>query len=309
MNIQQIRYFSKVYETSNYARAAEQLFISRQALRKAIQGLELELGQELFVSYSNVLHPTAAAYDFYQASREALKAFGELEEHVKGMRGLGDETINFGISYGAFDVFSFEERLLFTEPFPGTVDINFRLKSVEGTAREICDMVLDGRLDYGNVIDVSINDTLFDYEIACEGDLYLAVREDDPLASRESVQVSDLKGRNFGTQGPDFGIHRLLASEANKAGFELNVAFVGATQSTMLCNAESGHTVCYAYSPKGCEAVAPHVKAIPFKDPTLHWKYYSICRKGMGDPYLLRYFAGKEVDWGIEALSDGHPKR
>ena len=304
MNIQQIRYFSKVYETNNYARAAEQLFISRQALRKAIQSLELELGQELFVSHANALHPTGAAYDFYQASREALKAFGELEQHVKEMRGAGDKTINFGIAYGAFDVFSSDEKLLFTEPFPGTADINFRLRSTEGTAREIYDMVLDGRIDYGNVIDVSVNDALFDYEVAYEGSLYLAVREDDPLASRESVRISDLRGRNFGTQGPDFGIHRLLASEANKAGFELNVAFVGATQSTMLRNAESGHTVCYVYDPEGIETTAPHVKAVPFEAPVFHWRYYSICRKGVGDPYLLRYFAGKEVAWGIEALSD-----
>lgn len=303
MNIQQIKYFSKVYETSNYAHAAEQLFISRQALRKAIQSLESELGCELFVFKANALHPTMAAYDLYQASREALKAFDELEDHIKNAHDKDSGTIRFGVSYGADEVFSFEDRLLFTECLPGTIDVNSKLCTIEGTAQDVCGMLLDGRIDYANIIDVSINDSLFDYEVACEGGLYLAVRDDDPLACKDSVLISDLRGRNFGTQGDGFGIHRLLAYEAERAGFNLKVAFVGAMQSSMLRNVESGHTVCYAYSSEANTVIAPHVKMIPFDDPIMHWKYYSICRKSMGDPYLLRYFAGKETPWSIEALS------
>ena len=40
MDILQISYFSKVYETTNYAHAAESLCVSRQGLRKVMRNLE-----------------------------------------------------------------------------------------------------------------------------------------------------------------------------------------------------------------------------------------------------------------------------
>ncbi|WP_276668287.1 LysR family transcriptional regulator [Senegalimassilia anaerobia] len=303
MNIQQLRYFSKVYETNNFARAAEELYITRQALRKSILSLESDIGQQLFTNDSNILKPTIAAYDLYQASRGALRAFDELEQHMVESKERSEEIIRLGVSCGAEEVFPRKERLRFTEDYPGTFDVNSRLHTIESTPNAIYKMLLDGELDYGNTIDVSINDTLFDSQVACEGQIHLALRKDDPLADREEIYISDLVGRNFATQGPEYGIHRLIEEEAKRTGFELNIVMKGATQASMLRNVESGHSICYSYSQAKHPSIAPNVISIPFASPVMRWRYYSVCRKGMGDPYLLRYFAGKETAWGIDLLS------
>ena len=44
MDIQQIKYFSRVYEMRSFTQAADSLFISRQALRKSVARLAQEMG-------------------------------------------------------------------------------------------------------------------------------------------------------------------------------------------------------------------------------------------------------------------------
>ena len=80
MDILQISYFSKVYETTNYAHAAESLCVSRQGLRKVMRNLEREVGQPLFVNVANRLQPTEAAHRLYKASRTFVEGFRELED-------------------------------------------------------------------------------------------------------------------------------------------------------------------------------------------------------------------------------------
>ena len=50
MDIRQLHYFLVLCEEMNYTRAAQRLFLSRQALRQSITALEAELCGPLFVS-------------------------------------------------------------------------------------------------------------------------------------------------------------------------------------------------------------------------------------------------------------------
>ena len=48
MNIRQLEYFVKVYESGSFFKAADSLFISQQALSRALATLEQELNAQLF---------------------------------------------------------------------------------------------------------------------------------------------------------------------------------------------------------------------------------------------------------------------
>lgn len=50
MDIRQLHYFLVLCEEMNYTRAAQRLFLSRQALRQSISALEAELCGPLFLS-------------------------------------------------------------------------------------------------------------------------------------------------------------------------------------------------------------------------------------------------------------------
>ena len=59
MDIQSLRYFSATARTLNYTKAAQECYISRQALRQQIQFLELELHCRLFQNDHNRITLTA----------------------------------------------------------------------------------------------------------------------------------------------------------------------------------------------------------------------------------------------------------
>ena len=75
MDITQIRYFLTTAETLNYTKAAEKLFLSRQALRQALSAMEKELGTELFVNRRNKLSLTAAGEYLKQTGKDTVEAF------------------------------------------------------------------------------------------------------------------------------------------------------------------------------------------------------------------------------------------
>lgn len=50
MDIRQIECFVAVARKGNYTKAAEELFVSRQALSKTVKHLEKEVGEPLFIS-------------------------------------------------------------------------------------------------------------------------------------------------------------------------------------------------------------------------------------------------------------------
>ena len=65
MDIRQLHYFLVLCDEMNYSRAAQRLFLSRQALRQSISALEAELCGPLFlsahhkpVSYTHLTLPT-----------------------------------------------------------------------------------------------------------------------------------------------------------------------------------------------------------------------------------------------------------
>lgn len=99
MDILQISYFSKVYETTNYAHAAESLCVSRQGLRKVMRNLEREVGQPLFVNVANRLQPTEAAHRLYKASRTFVEGFRELEDAVAAMKLSQKTEVRLGGTY------------------------------------------------------------------------------------------------------------------------------------------------------------------------------------------------------------------
>ena len=50
MEVRQLHYFLTLCEELNYSRAAQRLYLSRQALRQNIAALEQELGEPLFLN-------------------------------------------------------------------------------------------------------------------------------------------------------------------------------------------------------------------------------------------------------------------
>ncbi len=79
MNIKQIVYLSKTIERGSLSSAAKELYVTVQAVSKAIADLERELGQSLLVRGSRGVRPTPFGQAFYEKAQGVITGFMELE--------------------------------------------------------------------------------------------------------------------------------------------------------------------------------------------------------------------------------------
>lgn len=101
MNLTQLRYFIATAETLNYTKAANQLYVSRQALRQALQLLEEEFETPLFMNQRNKLLLTAAGEYLKIAGAEALEKFDNITERMK-LFAVQKESLTVALSKSLF---------------------------------------------------------------------------------------------------------------------------------------------------------------------------------------------------------------
>lgn len=297
MDILQISYFSKVYETTNYAHAAESLCVSRQGLRKVMRNLEREVGQPLFVNVANRLQPTEAAHRLYKASRAFVEGFRELEDAVAAMKLSQKTEVRLGGTYDSDDVFTTAEWRAFRSYPTEEHDINVKLRYVRGSRRTLLAALLDGSLDYAHVVFTELDETRFECRIAREGRIFLTMRSDHPLAARAAVTIEDLRGVPLSMHCEGNGVADLMLREAQARGVALDVVRSDNELPLRLADAEDGRAATLTYLPLDDDPRHPNLVSAPFEEPALAWKYGVVARRGAGDSYMMRYFAGEEIDW------------
>lgn len=86
MELRQLKYFLAVADTRSFVSAASKLYVSRQAVSKAVGQLEAELGVELFARDSSGAYLTPAGLMFYDRIRSSVK---ELEQVLSDMQQYG----------------------------------------------------------------------------------------------------------------------------------------------------------------------------------------------------------------------------
>jgi DNA-binding transcriptional LysR family regulator len=254
----------------------------------------LELGVPLFANLNNKLVATQAGRHFYQVSRAAVKEFSALEQDVAQQRLKQSGIIALGEGRGSSDVLSRAEASVMAE-LPYVEDsLEDRLRIVEGTTYEIREQVLSEQIAYGHIIATSIDESLFDYEVIRSGRIRIAMRDDDPLADCQEIDIRDLRDRRWSTEGKGFDVAALLMRRAQDAGFTPSIYTVQSALADRVRVVETGYSLTYVYDDRTFPKVGPHVTSRPLSDPTLCWTYCVIAKKGMGDPHLMNYFSGKE---------------
>ena len=83
MNIQQIEYVVTAIELESYARAAEQLIVSSQAISKAVSNAERQLGQKLFVRDGRGVRATPIASSYAAIGQRVLDSYAALQNLQK----------------------------------------------------------------------------------------------------------------------------------------------------------------------------------------------------------------------------------
>ena len=83
MDIRQLHYFLTLCEEMNYTRAAQRLFLSRQALRQSISALEAEMCGPLFISAHHKLALTDRGMSLQRHAAPVVEQFQQMQAALR----------------------------------------------------------------------------------------------------------------------------------------------------------------------------------------------------------------------------------
>ena len=192
MDIRQLHYFLVLCEEMNYTRAAQRLFLSRQALRQSISALEAELCGPLFLSAHHKLTLTDRGMSLQRHATPVVEQFQQMQAALRAEI-QSAQPVHIGISVALVPDYlpGLETQLdKFRQQYPH-VEMRFRLLDNDAVA----DAVEQGELDAGLVIDLGcaapvLARTTLRADPAC-----LLVPRGHPFWDRESIPLADLRGQ------------------------------------------------------------------------------------------------------------------
>ena len=191
MDIRQLRYFLQVYQDGSILQASQHIFISQQALSKAITSMEHEVGTPLFRRTSRGLIPTETGELLRGLAQPVIDAMDTLNEKISVSSKLSSMHLSVGISSGIEYFVRQQDLNTFCQQNP-PVHV-----SIEEHSFDVCEsLVENGSLTAAMISGPVQNSNLVIFHLLRRQRVAL-IWKDSPLAQRKLIRISDLKGYNF----------------------------------------------------------------------------------------------------------------
>ena len=219
MDIRQLHYFLTLCEEMNYTRAAQRLFLSRQALRQSISALEAELCGPLFLSAHHRLTLTDRGMSLQRHAAPVVEQFQQMQAALHAEI-QSAQPVRIGISVSLVPDYlpGLETQLdKFRQQYPH-VEMRFRMMDNDAVA----DDVEQGELDAGLVIDLGcaapvLARTTLRADPAC-----LLVPRGHAFWDKESIPLTELRGQRVLLPSLRQDLFSPLWSACARAGFAPN---------------------------------------------------------------------------------------
>lgn len=185
MDLRQLRYFLAVAEAKSFVNAAGNLYISRQAISKAIGQLESELEVELFLRDSNGSALSPAGEYFYERVRKIILDIDGLQNEMQGYQARNHHRVRLSFSIGAMQLF--EVELLDYIYRQELADIEYS----EFPESEILSRMMERKSDIA-VTTSDIRDPLFTSQELLHSQYGILIQDNNNLSELNSVELKDL---------------------------------------------------------------------------------------------------------------------
>lgn len=186
MELRQLRYFLSVADARSFVSAANKLFISRQAISKAISQLEGELNVELFMRDSNGAFLTPAGIMFYERVRTLVMELDNLSADMKNYGTRFHQHIRLAFSIGVMSLF--EPRLLEYRNTQANLDIHY-----QECPEEVCLQLLQEHKIDMIVTPMLVKDTMCICTKLMDSPLGILLQWNHALSELTEVEQSDLQ--------------------------------------------------------------------------------------------------------------------
>ena len=208
MRFTQLLYLESAMRLGSLRRAAKDLGVAQPTLSEQIRRLEEELDLSLLIRNHQGIEPTAAAEALRPFLLDALRAEQVIRREAQDLKSVRSGTVRIG-AVSLFTITTLPNVIAeFQKRYP---DINVEIRELG--SGDIRRKVKSRDLDLGLILrspDASnLLETLRYIDIA-SGPLQVCLHPDHPLATKETVPMEELSGRQMIAHHPDTFLRELF---------------------------------------------------------------------------------------------------
>lgn len=224
MEVRQLRYFLQVYQDGSILRAAQHISISQQALSKSITLLEQEVGVPLFFRTAKGLSPTETGELLRELAQPVVDSMDILQEKISVFSKLHNTSFSIGICQG-IEHFVRQKDMDTFSPAGTSVQI-----TIEEHSYDVCEtLVANGSMTAAVISGPVQNPRLVTIDLF-RRQRFALMRRDNPLASKDLIHISDLKGHRL-VLNINNRCYKTFCSLCQSRGFDPIVHRVGDTST------------------------------------------------------------------------------
>lgn len=187
MEIRHLKYFVKIAETLSFSEAAKALFITQSTLSQQIRQLEQEMNAQLFERNNHNVRLTEAGEELLPYARQTLKASQACLDRIQDLQHMLTGTLNIGVTF-SFSPILTEALFAFIKLYP-KVKLNIFYKPMD----ELMKMLEHDDVDFALTFRPAELNKDIESHFLFDNHLAVIVREDHPLARKESVSIAELE--------------------------------------------------------------------------------------------------------------------
>lgn len=287
MDLLQLRYFCTVARLCNISRAAEHHRVPQPAMSKTISRLERELGVPLFDRVANRISLTPRGAAFYeQISRLLANLDGAVEQLHTGEEPAGEIRVQ-----------ALQHRSTIIDCLAA-----FRRKYPAVTFYLDCNGSSPEHTDFDFCLAETPPDKRYDCSLPLiREELLLALAENHPLASRDRVQLADLRQENFACISAEGSLWNATMAQCRAQGFEPRPAILCDDLHCLIKYISAGMGVSIAPTASwrdfmGKEVVFRPIEPAMVRSTSLYWdsrRTQSAAMERFRD-HAVEFFAGLE---------------
>ncbi|MDQ3402052.1 MAG: LysR substrate-binding domain-containing protein [Actinomycetota bacterium] len=264
MTLQQLVYFLAVAETRHFTRAAQRAHVAQPSLSKQIQGLEAELGADLFTRQRGNVTLTPAGEALLPVAKRILSDVDTARLEIAELVGLRRGRVRLGATPSVCVGVLADALRRFHDSYPGV-----QLLVEEGGSRDLTTQLLGGELDLALVIapPQGTDPALTATPVLREQLMVASAADGPPPSTRDSVRLDALRDRRMVMFRQGYDLRETTLQACREAGFEPRLAVEGGEMDAVLRFVEVGLGI--AIVPSLVLPGRPKLRATPLTTPSI----------------------------------------
>ncbi|MGO3608588.1 MAG: LysR family transcriptional regulator [Enterococcus sp.] len=270
MDIRQIKYFIAVADAKNLSLAAKSLFITQPTLSQTLKKIESELNTPLFSNNNKGFQLTKMGELLYSRGKIIVNDFDSMVEEIQLTSQGKKESLKIGIA-SLFAIQFMEQISKFIAIHSG-IELHFiqdgSIKLQERLAQGAIDIALISFPQYQEDIVIEpLQTTTQGYDVS------VVMEKNNPLASRKSVGLIDIKNEKISSLTDNFMLGKLIIERSRSLVFTPDIVFLHDDWDVLIHSLHNLHAVCLLPSDFEKFCYVPDIAWVPLADKN---NYYPI---------------------------------